>query len=216
MNPGFCLEWQCSQSKRITFSAFLVARDKDICPSPHKGDVLGGHWMGFWRKLSKGRRQTSFCLFLPPSCVSRRHKTSCLALTLWFLLFLGVKKTFSFKAIPLAIYQILVEKDMATHSSILVWKIPWTEEPGRLPSMGSQRVQHDWSNLASSIGGICSWMLQLLLLLLSHFSRVRLCAAPEMAAHQAPHPWDSPGKNSGVGCHFLLQCMKMKSESGVA
>ena len=37
-----------------------------------------------------------------------------------------------------------------------------------------------------------------------------------MAAHQAPHPWDSPGKNTGVGCHFLLQCMKVKRESEVA
>jgi len=55
-----------------------------------------------------------------------------------------------------------------------------------------------------------------LLLLLSCFSRVRLCATPEMAAHQAPCPWDSPGKNTGVGCHFLLQCMKVKSESEVA
>ena len=37
-----------------------------------------------------------------------------------------------------------------------------------------------------------------------------------MAAHQAPCcPWDSPGKNTGVGCHFLLQCMKVKSESEV-
>ena len=45
----------------------------------------------------------------------------------------------------------------------------------------------------------------------------RLCATPEMAAHQAaPRPWDSPGKNTGVGCHFLLQCMKVKSESEVA
>ena len=33
-----------------------------------------------------------------------------------------------------------LEKEMATHSSTLAWKIPWTEEPGRLPSMGSQRV----------------------------------------------------------------------------
>ena len=56
----------------------------------------------------------------------------------------------------------------------------------------------------------------LLLLLLSRFSRVRLCATPETAAHQAPRPWDSPGKNTGVGCHFLLQCMKRKSESEVA
>ena len=31
-----------------------------------------------------------------------------------------------------------------------------------------------------------------------------------------PHPWDSPGKDTGVGCHFLLQCMKVKSESEVA
>ena len=31
-----------------------------------------------------------------------------------------------------------------------------------------------------------------------------------------PHPWDSPGKNTGVGCHFLLQCMKVKSEREVA
>ena len=36
-----------------------------------------------------------------------------------------------------------LEKEMATHSRILAWKIPWTEEPGRLLSMGSQRVGHD-------------------------------------------------------------------------
>ena len=37
-----------------------------------------------------------------------------------------------------------LEKAMAPHSSILAWKIPWTEEPGRLQSMGSQRVRHNW------------------------------------------------------------------------
>ena len=36
-----------------------------------------------------------------------------------------------------------LEKEMATHSSILAWKIPWTEEPGGLQSVGSQRVRHD-------------------------------------------------------------------------
>ena len=36
-----------------------------------------------------------------------------------------------------------LEKEMATHSSILAWEIPWTEDPGRLQSMGSQRVRHD-------------------------------------------------------------------------
>ena len=37
----------------------------------------------------------------------------------------------------------LLEKEMATHSRTLVWKIPWAEEPGRLPSMESQRVGHE-------------------------------------------------------------------------
>ena len=37
-----------------------------------------------------------------------------------------------------------LEKEMATHSSILAWRIPWTEEPGGLQSMGSQRVGHNW------------------------------------------------------------------------
>ena len=36
-----------------------------------------------------------------------------------------------------------LEKEMATHSRILAWRITWTEEPGRLESMGSQRVRHD-------------------------------------------------------------------------
>ena len=39
---------------------------------------------------------------------------------------------------------------MAPHSSTLAWKIPWTEEPGRLQSMGSLRVRHDWSNLVAA------------------------------------------------------------------
>ena len=38
---------------------------------------------------------------------------------------------------------ILLEKELADHSSILTWKIPWTEEAGRLQSMGSQTVEHD-------------------------------------------------------------------------
>ena len=38
-----------------------------------------------------------------------------------------------------------LEKEMATHSGVLAWKIPWTEETGRLQSMGSQRIGHDWA-----------------------------------------------------------------------
>ena len=43
-----------------------------------------------------------------------------------------------------------LEKEMATHSSVLVWRIPGTEEPGGLPSMGSHRVRHDSSDLAAA------------------------------------------------------------------
>ena len=44
----------------------------------------------------------------------------------------------------------IVEKAMATHSSTLVWEIPWTEEPGMLQSMGSRGVGHDWCVLAAA------------------------------------------------------------------
>ena len=42
-----------------------------------------------------------------------------------------------------------LEKEMATHSSVLAWRIPGTGEPGGRPSMGSHNVRHDWSNLAA-------------------------------------------------------------------
>ena len=58
---------------------------------------------------------------------------------------------------------------MATHSSNLAWRIPWTEEAGGLQSMGLQRVRHDWATITH-------------MLLLSH---VRLFSTPWTAAHQA-------------------------------
>ena len=47
-----------------------------------------------------------------------------------------------------------LEKEMATHSSVLAWRIPGTGEPAGLPSMGSHRVGHDWSDLAAAAGEI--------------------------------------------------------------
>ena len=44
-----------------------------------------------------------------------------------------------------------LEQEMATHSSILVWRIPWTEEPIELQSMGSQRVRHNWGTKQQQI-----------------------------------------------------------------
>ena len=58
-----------------------------------------------------------------------------------------------------------LEKEMATHSSVLAWRIPGTGEPGGLPSMGSHRVGHNWSDLAAVAAarheiGIWGWFLQ--------------------------------------------------------
>ena len=79
---------------------------------------------------------------------------------------------------------------MAPPSSTLAWKIPWIEEPGRLPSMGSQRVGHDWET---------EWLhFHLRAWVLSHISRVGLFV-------RLLCPWDSPGKNNGMGYYLLLQ-----------
>ena len=49
-----------------------------------------------------------------------------------------------------------LEEEMATHSSTLTWEMPWTEEPGRLQSMGLQRVRHDWVHAHINISKFCS------------------------------------------------------------
>ena len=49
-----------------------------------------------------------------------------------------------------------LEKEMATHSSTLAWKIPWTEKPGGLQSMGLQRIGHDWATSLTSLTSLYS------------------------------------------------------------
>ena len=110
-----------------------------------------------------------------------------------------------------------LEKEMATHSSTLAWKIPWTEEPGRLQSMGLQRVRHDW---ATSFHFTSTWEIGCILwskycqvyykILLNFLGNIRLCpcllshvrlfATPWAVACQAPL-----SMGFGMGCHFLLQ-----------
>ena len=89
-----------------------------------------------------------------------------------------------------------------------VW--PHTWQPTRLPVPGILQARTlEWVTISFSY----AWKWKVKVKSLSH---VRLFATPWTAAHQAPPPWDSPGKNNGVGCHYLLQCMKVKSESEVA
>ena len=88
---------------------------------------------------------------------------------------------------------------MTPHSSILAWKIPWTEEPGGLWSMGSHRVRHDWRDWANTYAYIYTVhsvaQLSLTLWLHEPWPSRLLC------------PWNFPGKDTGVGCYFLLHML---------
>ena len=68
----------------------------------------------------------------------------------------------------------LLEKEMATHSSILAWKITWTEEPLRLQFMGLQRVRHDWATSLTFIAYI-SFFLKLIYFLLKDNCFIGFC-----------------------------------------
>ena len=83
-----------------------------------------------------------------------------------------------------------LEEGMAMHSSILAWRIAWTEEPGRLWSIGSQRVSHDRSNLAQHMDPFS--YLPLLMLLLLQLLRPRVGGC---------RPW---GKGLGLSSQTLL------------
>ena len=115
-----------------------------------------------------------------------------------------------------------LEKEMATHSSVLAWRIPGTGEPGGLPSLGSHRLGHDWSNLAvaayyiNSDRGVfkiscevfpkvsCEWVSEWM----SEIDQLCPILWPHgLKLNRLLHPWDSTGKNTGVGYHFLFQAI---------
>ena len=100
-----------------------------------------------------------------------------------------------------------LEKEMANQSNVLAWRIPGMGEPGGLPSMGSHRVGHDWSDLAAAAAAcvcvcVCARArartksLQLYPTLWDPMD----CSLPGSSAHG-----NSPGRNTGVGYHALLQ-----------
>ena len=53
-----------------------------------------------------------------------------------------------------------LEKEMATHCSVLAWRIPWTEEPGGLQSTGSQGVRHDWAASIHFCNSVTLWVIR--------------------------------------------------------
>ena len=62
-----------------------------------------------------------------------------------------------------------LEKEMATYSSVLAWRIPGTAEPGGLPSLGSHRVWHDWSDLAAAAAALCENLSSCVCMICVHF-----------------------------------------------
>ena len=122
--------------------------------SPSGSSVPGISQQEYWSGLP----------FLPQGIVStHRWNPSLLYLLHWQVDFFTISTTWDFlvaqtvKRLPTIQetwvqslgWEGLLEKEMATHSSILAWKIPWTEEPGRLQSVGSQTVGHNWATSLS-------------------------------------------------------------------
>ena len=137
-----------------------------------------------------------------------------------------------------------LEKEMATHSSTLAWKIPWMEKPGRLQSMGSQRFGHDW---ATSFGMpqtgpdnplLCHYfcyymkwvsdndMFTIRNTLTCSYGGLKKWKFSYTVVSDPlwPHglkptrllfPCNFPSKSTGVGCHFLLQRIFTTQESSM-
>ena len=83
---------------------------------------------------------------------------------------------------------------MPTHSSILAWRIPWTEEPSGLQAIGLQRVRYDWSNLAHTRS-----------LFSAAKSESHSVVSDALQPHELYSPWNSPGQNTAVGSLSFLQ-----------
>ena len=119
-----------------------------------------------------------------------------------------------------------LDKRMATHSNILAWRIPWTEEPGGLQSMGSQRVGHDWATKTIKVLNLSPKVYAVFILLnfglfwnpcvnvycvgvCMHINTHSVVSYSWWPPLRSPArflcPWSFPGKNTGVVCHFLLQ-----------
>ena len=85
-----------------------------------------------------------------------------------------------------------LEKEMATHSSVLAWRIPRTGEPGGLPSMGSHRVGHNWIDLAAVAAAAAYWM--------------EKAMAPHSSTLAWKIPWtEEPGRLQSMGSRRVGQ-----------
>ena len=107
-----------------------------------------------------------------------------------------------------------LEKEMATHSNTLVWKIPWTEEPGRLQFMGLQRVRHDWATSRSRLDLRC--VMQILCcgartLVVMHQLR---CSTWRISVHLLGIESASPALHGGFFFFFLQSGFLIAGQPG--
>ena len=114
-----------------------------------------------------------------------------------------------------------LEKEMATHSSVLAWRIPGTAEPGGLPSMGSHRVGHDWSDLAAVYIEIRAslpwpfWHVGQIILCYKRLPCLRSLAAPLPSAkclQTLPNPLEG-GKELSLVKVCALSCIQLFATS---
>ena len=138
---GALVEWWVE-----AVSGELVGQEATSSPDHNSRDLL------LWRTLS---------LPLPRLTIREDNGTplqySCLENPMdggaWWAAVHGVTKSWTrLSVFNFTFHFYSLEKEMATHSSVLAWRIPGTGEPGGLLSMGSQRVGHDWSDLAAAAG----------------------------------------------------------------
>ena len=111
---------------------------------------------------------------------------------------------------------------MATHSNVFAWRIPGMAEPNGLPSVGSHRVRHDWSNIAAAaawsnlkvlyLSPVVKRPGNLSTVVVELISHVWLLWSHRLQPASLLCLWDLPDKNNGMGCHFLLQGIFLTQE----
>ena len=142
--PTFCDPMDCSPPDSSVHGIFQ-ARILECIPFSRGSSRLRD---GTWVSHIAGRfftiwatREVTYIFSNPIMCYGGAWKAAVHGVAEGRTWLSGFTFTFHFHAL---------EKEMATHSSVLAWRIPGTGEPGGLPSMGSHRVGPDWSNLAAA------------------------------------------------------------------
>ena len=138
------------------------------CPSPSPSLVSLSCWMGNSASLQKEwRRQWHPTpVLLPGKSHGWRSLIGC---SPWV-----AKSQTLLSDFPFTFHFHALEKEMETHSSVLAWRIPGTGEPDRLPSTGSHRVGHDWSDLAAAAERKTLWDTSRYSLMLYYFTLERV------------------------------------------